>query len=338
MAHDAGPSNVFAKLAGVFEGSTVLVANGGKTAVSDDVLEERIATASFLMLGMSFPEKNAELEIRAGKMALHHGVPFGFFSDAPGAFKRPSFEELRKSASLVCLSADDRDAHKYFPKCSPMTKIVCTGSPAWEDYFLPADRFEARALMGAHDGETVILSPGIRDPIINIQMWSACLEATAIIQEDSALKFALVLTKHPGDTTPVEAYTALEEHGRILGIRVLFPSHKSDLLVPGADAVVHNQNSSVGLHAMCRRIPVVDFYGRIAMARLKNQAGSDRGQFFGTDAVGEVYNASPDTLAGALESAMLYNRSSQEARQEKLLPKLQQGEAGAKIKAAIESI
>ncbi len=335
-AHDAGPSNALGAFAKVLDSPAVFLANAGKTYLNEkatDAMRYSIRTADFVLIGMSFPEANAAIELMAAKTAAEARIPYGFCADIPGAWNRVWFAPYRASASLLLTVGGVEEIAKataLFPKAY----ITRTGNPEWEKYFLPASRSAARGAMGASDDEFVILSPGGKDAVLNIQSWSTVVEAASLYRSN----VAVVLTCHPGDRTPKDVYQSLAHYGQKLGVRVLCSETPSDVLVPGVDVVVQTPNFSVGLHAMCRRVPVIDMMGAMAAERVFENTGTREGQFAGTEAVLSLYyeEATAPALAQALVSVRT-NTVMREA-QERLLPPLKQGGAVAAMKAAVEEV
>ena len=336
VGFDMAPSKAFAELANVLELPVVLLAHAKKENVpSDDDIRDLVRQADFVLCGISQPAQNAHMELIAVEEARHRQIPFGFYSDAKGAWGRDTIAKFRDDASLILTvlgGTEVVDTEVMFPNA----QVVCTGNPLWEQYFVPADREKSRALCEASPDEFVVLSPGTEEPVITIQLWAAVIEA-AVMMGDGRDK-VVILTQHPGDQTPPEMYKLLVDYAPALDVRLVGPMKaSSDDYVPGVDAVVANMNSSVAVHAISRRIGTVDFYGPLAQERLKRGGAGIYGQHYNTGAVFDIYNASPTVLASVLDM-LVENPLMLEQDQETVHPPLQAGEAVQNMRRAIERV
>jgi hypothetical protein len=278
------------------------------------------------------------VEIMAAQIAKRLNIPFGFYADAKGAWRRETIAGFRDNASLVFVvyASEVEEAQGFFSKA----KVVHSGNPEWERYFLPADREAVRRSIGARSGDFVVLSPGTKEPVITILLWAAVLEAAFKVESfpKEGSKTIVILTQHPGDQTPPEMYGLLKEYAPALSVTLIGPSKiPSDELVPGVDAVVSNMNSSVAVHAICRRLGAVDFYGPIARERLKRGGAGHLGQHFGTGAVVDIYTGSPHELGIELDKLLENPKKLLEA-QERVHPSLRLGGAVSTMKTAIDMV
>jgi hypothetical protein len=344
VANDVAPSEAFNRLNKVLPG-TIFLNFGGKVPLDVEIARKDIEDAHFALFGMSNPEKNAAVEVAAAHIARDAGVPYGFYSDTFGAFGREWFKDLRNGASLVfvIVPGDVEAARDLYPNAN----VVCTGNPLWEDYFLPADSMKARDLMGAGENDFILLVSGEKGAANNIMLWGPAIEAAAEIATPH-MPIRVVIAPHPGDNTDPEIYSPLLEQASDLGVTVWVKPReiKSDSLVPrlldGGGVIVQRGNASLGIHGICRRLPVIDYYTPLAQMRLKRGSGNENGYFKGTRAVAEVYlyddQSEHGTLAEALYRVMIESGEEMEVRaaaQEAAIPTLEPGAAIAKMKAAI---
>jgi hypothetical protein len=84
----------------------------------------------------------------------------------------------------------------------------------------------------------------------------------------------VVICPHPGDTTPLEDYYNPVCRNAATNIRIVTKEQMSgpDLL-PGVDLVFESA-STIGIEAVCQRIPVVDWFSEIGLERLTKATGS----------------------------------------------------------------
>jgi hypothetical protein len=296
VGHDAAPSRALRKLVNHafdngYSTDFVLLEAGTISAPSEHSLEVKVKNADVVVIGMSTPEENAAIEIAAAHLCMRHGKPFGFYADTHGAYTRKHFKQFAQYAHLVFVVSDDDVgwAEKHFPNAN----IVITGNPLWADYFKPASREEARALMQALPNEYVVLAPGTKNATHNKTVWSATIKAAGMLKN----RF-VVCARHPGDKTSNDEYDYLVQLGNEHGVRVSFFSGSTDRCVPGADLVING--TSVRIHALARLIPVIDYFERSSQDWLEKDTGSRTGYFYGSRAVIDVYDETWEDLAGAM--------------------------------------
>lgn len=347
VANDVAPSEAFRRLNEVLPATTFLN-RGQKDPLDQNAAIEAVKGADFVLLGMSNPATNAAVEIAVAEAARSAGIPFGFYSDIFGAFNRKWFEHLRLDADLVFVIAPGRDVERA-QKVFPNAKVVCSYNPLWEDYFVPADPAEARALIAATDEEFIILTPGEKHAVNNIMLWGATIEAAAEVASSST-PVRVIVGPHPGDTkTPPEIYAPLVELGNELGFKVMMTPQgvKNDQIVPGLTnrgAIVQRGNSSLGIHGICRRVPVIDYYGPLSQRLHSRGSGDAHGYFYKTGAVIDLYSSedalNEETLGGELYHIKELGGTSDEMHkaQEAAIPELKPGAAVANMKQAIEEI
>lgn len=299
VAHDTASTVAFNKLwfhlrKHDFEVESVLL-NAGKVPLpSENELDRKIKWADITCIGMSAPEKNAFVELEAAQMCSWQDRKFGFYADTHSAWTRPHFSKFRERANFLFVV---NDAEVVAAKeLWPTTKIVNTGNPLWGEYFKPVERnMKREVLMLASEDTFVILCPGTKNAMHNMIVWSATIQAAAGIEDAF-----VILTLHPGDKTPRDAYDSLVNFGKGIGVRVDIPptEYKTDAFVPGADVVING--TSVRVHAIARRIPVIDYYEPLSQAWLKKDTGSDHSYFASTGAVHSVYGKNWEELKAEL--------------------------------------
>ncbi len=301
VSNDKAPTDAFLKL------SPHLIDHGHKVSHAVFGGAGGGEWADIALIGMSTPEKNAEIEIAAARECIRLGKPFGFYADAHGAWTRPHFAEFREKASFVFVVADEPGTMKMWPNA----RIIKTGNPLWAQYFKPVDRKAAREAMSAFDQDFVILCPGTKNRTHNLLVWNAVIQAAKGIHTAQ-----VVLSPHPGDKTDPMIYQDLAQLAAQDAVCVDIPRNKTDELVPGADVVING--TSVRVHAIARGIPVIDYYEPLSQTWLENDTGKSRSYFADSGAVLGLYGkqASWPALASLFDKV---------ARDPKLLQKGQEG-------------
>lgn len=346
VGHDVAPTRAFQHLMQAttrqdFEIESFL-ADGGEKGEIDIVLMRRaIRAADFVLIGMSSPQENASAEIAAAQEARKSAVPYGLYSDTFGAFNREWFWPCRENAAMLFLpvgGGEVDEARRLFTNAN----IVVTGNPLWEEYSEPQDTDASRALISASHDDFVILCPGDKSAINTIMLWGAVMEAGYTLSTN--IPVVIVLAAHPGDKTPPEIYAPFFNLGTAMDVRVVKTPRgaKADDLVAGANVIVH-RNTSVGIHALYKRKPVVDFYGPLAQEFLRRATGKTQSYFYGTGAVFDLYIAREEWADFGSLASILRQIHKQEglnlvdrAALENLLPTLKIGEAANNMKKALE--
>jgi hypothetical protein len=286
VGHDKAPTSAFRLLSAHIEASGHAcrshLLDAGTASAPNEGLAELVATCDSLLIGMSTPAKNAAAEISAAETCIAARKPFGFYADTHGAWTRPHFEHLRsRTEFLLVVNSDEADrARTLFPRA----RINVTGNPLWGAFFEPADRNASRKIVGALESEHIVLAPGTKNPMHNTIVWSAVVQAASRLENH-----AVVLAKHFGDNTPDDVYRWYVHFGSKLNTRVVLTSHPPDDLVPGADRVVNG--TSVRVHAIARRIPVIDYYEPLSQEWLDDDTGSRFSYFRDSGAVLGVYGS-----------------------------------------------
>ncbi len=345
VANDMAASKAFERLNEILPGKAFL-SFGGKNPLNEEEVVEAVQDADFVLIGMSNPPENTVVEVAAARAAVGAGTRFGFYSDTFGAYNRISFEPFREQASLVLVIApgeDERGAYEIFPNA----EVTCTYNPLWSDYFLPVSREEARKLTGATDDDFVILAAGENHAVMMIHFCSEVIEAASeIVQPDFPVR--VVIAPHPGEKRITsEMYDQLRSFNEEFGITVMMipDGVKTDQIIPGADVIVQRFNSSSGIHGICRRIPVIDFYTPMAQKFLKRISGSEEGYFVDSNAMIHIYPDHEDSDYDTLSEALLEARTGHEGvrddmlrDQEQVIPHQEPGTAVANMKQAIEGL
>ncbi len=347
VATDFAYSQIFRKLCQAFaQRHTVhfidILGNGKTVSVPD--IESAFNTHAIhgVLAGMSNKPETAEAEMRACMKARERGIPYGFFAELPDvAVGRSWLNELKKDASFLFVIDEEtaQAAAPQYPKAHTEGNIIVSLDVRRDDWFFPeVTRNEVRRKMGIALNEMTILCPGTKDLVPNILLFGAVVEAASLCQGRSIL-----LSIHPGDKKEhLSAYESLVNlasatvQTKII-TKEMMPT--SELLV-GCDIVVQSM-STVGHHAACLRIPVIDFLTKIDIERYKRENSDSAGWW-----LSEV-NASiriwGDTMQLSATIEQLTNHGLQNIKlrqaQEKAFPKpKQKGEAIDRVCKAIHTI
>lgn len=271
LAHDFAPSQGLSKLQEslIQHGHTVtsFFCFGKNISISDNTLKEHIRTADILVTGMSSSEFLTQEERRAAHIAFTEHTHFGFYSDTYENFNNPWFSLFRETASfLFVLNAQDaKEARRIFPSAL----IVPTGNPMWEKFEHPSlNKSKTRKKLGIVPEQHVILVPGTKDFVTNIQLFQSVIVAVSKMGHPVTLYLSL----HPGDRNDPQKYKALATHG----IQIHMPQTKmwsGRMLLPAADLVIASA-STIDIEAAHQRIPVIDFFTTLSKKRLRGTTGS----------------------------------------------------------------
>lgn len=252
-AHDAGPTKAFFEIMQTPEELFPILYTGTKGPLpNDNALRQQIAGVDVVLVGLSSAEGHHALEAKVAAFAAQMHTPLACFSDTFGAWNRWWCRDtLLSSHVLFVVSAREvSSARRMFPNA----RVVAVGNPAWGDYLTPKERSEVRERLGYAQKERVYLAPGTKNPVVNILLWSNTLHALKALRGERRL----LLAPHPGDTTDHALYERLVHLSPGIRVEFLPKGCTTDDVVPGVDAVVHTGNSSTGVHALCRGIPVID--------------------------------------------------------------------------------
>lgn len=269
-AHDKGPSRALRPVELLLGPGTISwLHDGNAVGLDADSASSYLSSeADAILTGMSSPAHNAAFELSLARIAKDAGLPLALFADTFGAWQRSWFAPVRDYAKLLFVAHEREieEARKLFPNA----RVLACGNPSWDAYFAPASRDEARAKLGL-PSERVVLSPGMKDPALNFALWTTLAEAT---RRDLPVRLHVLLAPHPGDRTNAGVYASLFPYaGENATIGFLPAGVTADQAVPAADAVVHSGNSSVGLHALCRGIPVIDCPAPLMGAYVERETG-----------------------------------------------------------------
>jgi hypothetical protein len=306
---------------------------GKPLAISIPEIETAIKKASAVLLGMSSSLELAKEEIAAGRKAAELGIPFGFYADTYGVYKRPWFKDLREQTSFIFVINENegRGAKEIFPHA----KIIISGNPAWEDFCSPKYSYkEVRINLGIESNEKMVLSPGGKLAISNILLWGAVIEAAhSPILAPFSLK--IFLATHPGDPNPPEIYSDLEKFSRIPVKIIPSQNIKISDLVPGCDILIESYTTT-GIEAAHQRKPVIDFFTEIALNRLQSMTGTRNWELCDLGAAEPVYGCSLN-LANSM--ARLLTRDGfapMKQQQEEIYPHLFKGAVAQKMVFALQ--
>lgn len=294
VARDAAPSRAFMRLAKELQSRRhevyFFVGDGKPLDATLDGVRAGVKAADVAVIGMSSSLALAEPELAACEAASQAGKPYGFYLDTANCHNREWFGDFRNKAGFF-FAINEREAKKVH-ESYPQARVVATGNPLREDAFFPKfTRAQVREKLGVAEDETLVLAPGGKSPVVNIQVWGAVLDALTRFGER---KWRVVLALHPGDRTPfavdpdvVKKLAAENIKGmmpamdvfniflsdaaaqiRIYNDLVKFAPPKltvsllgkdamaTDDMVAGADLIVEH-GSSIGVFAASQRKPVV---------------------------------------------------------------------------------
>ena len=272
VAQDFAPSQALEMLARqmIKRGHEVwtFLASGKEMSV-DENIKSQIDNSDVVITGMSSSPKLSAMEREAIQAAIEADVPFCCYADSFGCYNRPWFQELLPSAArlFVINEAEAKAAAELFTD-SQKPEIVVSGNPTWEKFAFPElTRERVRESLGIGSSEFVIMSPGIKDLVINILLWGSIIEAVSKTDRD----VRVILSLHPGDPNDLQLYQSLT---KCEGVRVdIIPASKmrGSEMLPGVDLVVESF-STIGIEAAFQRIPVIGFLSKFAKDRRRQQA------------------------------------------------------------------
>lgn len=277
VGHDVAPSQALQKVADELVKRDVGVRAyfGHGTGIADGGMAELVAEhVDAVICGMSSSPGWAEYEIRTAESAKQMGIPYGFYSDAYGCYQRPWFGSLRNEASFVFVlkDAEAKDARRMFPKA----KVVVSGNPMWESFFLPTTpKEEIRSRLKIEASRKMVFCSGGKILKINQQNFSATIHAVRTLNAEKD-QFTLVLGPHPGDPdfrdNPAiydDLFRDVQDSVRVASKNEVTTSE----LVEGCDLVVDGGASTVSIEGACRRKPVINFFTDASLARLQQTTG-----------------------------------------------------------------
>lgn len=275
LAHDVAPSQALKMIEKELMTRDLSVwsylGNGGEITADPSDIAATIRNSDVVLLGMSSSEKLATEEIAAAEAALEHRTPYGFYADIYKCVRRPWFERVREGASFVfVINSDEATAAR---ELFPNAKVVISGNPLWEDFFMPKrPREEVREKLEVASDETMVLCPGGKSAVVNILHWGGVIEALSDLSTDPK-HWKIFLALHPGDKTPPDFYQDLVTHSRVPAKIVAKEFLSSSEMLSGCDLVIESC-STIGIEAACLRKPVISYLSEIALGRLEKGSGS----------------------------------------------------------------
>ncbi len=309
VARDKAPSDAFVKLtSALFEAKAdyeAPIGGGFPIGVPMSDFAEKVKSSDAVLCGMSSTPGLAKEEIVAAEAAAAMGVPFGFYADTFGAIKRPWFAHLGNNASFIFVinGKEAAAAREIFPNA----RIVVSGNPMWEDFFTPKlPREEVRRRLEIMDRQRVILCPGGKLPVVNIQHFGGTISAANMMYKypDDCV---VVLSVHPGDEyyrKDPHIYDGLARYSKTPVLIVPQERMSGSELIAGCDVVVESA-STIGIEAVCQRKPVIEFFSETALGRLEELTGSREWELCCEQGVAENILYDPSALSSAMHNALV---------------------------------
>lgn len=309
------------------------------------VVNETIAKSEIAVVTMS---ETSEAEVAAAQSAVKHGVSLALVAlgSSFNAYRNEAFAPVREHAELLFVVNEEeaRAAHELFPN----TKIVPSGNPEWESFFMPAlSREEVRKRLDLTDDMIFVLVVG--DKKINLNRSLAMQTINAVRSHSYALPFSVIFSVHPGheplsgmDQTPTEHELVsfyqrlIEEYSPNARIGVSCKAHPYGIgtpqMIAGADIVIGGTSTEL-IRAACQRIRSIAVLTYEALGSTNELAWRpcDWG------AIRPVYGQSSVHMAHNI-AAILSEQGFEDARkrQMKAFPEQAPGTAIAKMVAAIK--
>lgn len=278
VATDLAPSQAFGRVIELLNARHLelhqLICNGkilefGAFVVS--ALRESLTEAGVVLIGMSSSIERAQIELFAAITALRNQIPYGFYADNYNTWNRSWFSDVLKNASFLFV-INEEEKEKVIAKF-PDLNVIVSGNPMWEEFHFPKyTREQVRQKLGLGERETIILSPGIKSPVVNIRMWSELVD-TLYNDKVSGTYFHLLLAPHPGDPTPLSVYDDLIKYSPIPTEIITREIMSSSDILPGIDVLVEC-GSTLAIEAAHLRKLVISFFTPLALARLEKMTGS----------------------------------------------------------------
>ena len=336
VARDVAPANALESLFAYIRESGVVDTHGifgyGKPFdASLDAINNLVGSATVVLLGMSSLSSLSREELFAAEVAYKFGIPFGFYSDTFGTFRRPWFENYREKANFLFVINEDeaRSAKELFPKA----RIVVSGNPLWENFFFPKKTRKAvRGDLTFTDDDRVILCPGGKNLTVNLLHLGGVIEAVSRMDKDHKHWYVL-FSKHPGDPNSTDAYGDLVKYSRS-PLRVVTKEEFSGSdMISGADVVIESA-STMGIEAACQRIPVIEYFSEIALNRLEEANGIREWELVKLGAAREVRGNITDLFNTILDLLLYGGDKKLREVQERVFPK--PAELGTSLKIMTE--
>jgi hypothetical protein len=351
-AYDAGPTVALARVwmeGGRIDWKPFLLNAGKQESPSADELVRAVLAADVVVVGMS-SKKTAAFEIEVCQKAMAVRRPLVFFSDSFGTWAREWFAPFRDYVSLVTVVVPSEIAAAQ--ALYPNAKVVATGNPAWEQFHEPyqmRDQKQLWRLLDARRTDFLILISGCKDTAVNKEMIETVLEAAEKLAYLRGPDYKLILSLHPGDTTPVEHYSDWaayhsEIHIGSSGQFIVLPPDviRGDVAVAGVDVVVTYNAASVALRAVAHSQAVVVLRTPLALARLRSESGTEENPLVPKAALSTDDNKA--NLVAVLSIAYEWQTDTEpyftksRADQVAFFPPVQKGASAKAIIAALEDL
>lgn len=235
-----------------------------------EVSTSRLIGTDIFIVGMTSEERFALPEVACATLGRKLNTDVFFYADTFGVWNRPWFEsvitELQGLATIFVLNEEEAGlAQAKFPSAT----VVATGNPCWDKFFFPTKTREmVRLTLGINNGERVMLCPWGKSKEVNILHGQKAIEVAG--QTGVGL---VTISPHPGDMTPLEDYYSVAKGAPVSVRFVTMNEMPCSDLIPGVDLVFESA-STIGIEAVCQRVPVVDWFSDIALARLEKATGS----------------------------------------------------------------
>ena len=303
---------------------------GGKPLVSSsDQIESDVQNSNLLFLGMSCSPELAKEEIGATKVAVEHGVRFGFYADLFGTSSRTFFTPFRGQTSFVFVISEEeaKSTRRLFPNA----EVVPSGNPVLEGAFtVLKSNAEVRALFGLEEKDLLMYCTAGKDLEVNRLHFRAVVEAVSLLCTKERWKIFFML--HPGDQNPPSAY---EDFIQTEGIWVRLISSKdvkvkglaSLDLISACDLMIAAVSTS-GIEAACLRKPVIDFFSEPGLKRMREQTGYEVWPPVAFGVSRAAHNC--QELACAIDDLMSSGFNAMRVRQEACFPKPATADAAVK--------
>jgi len=291
VAGDAAPSGAFEQLGETLQGdprSEVVkyLCIGKPNPFADKEVIGTVSKAEIAILGMSSSDTMRQVELLAAVTARYAGIPYGFYGDIVGCWRRARLfgnEQLLNGVSFY-FGIDQKDADEA-KETFPNARCFGTGNPLRDQMAVPPriTREEVRGKLGIAEGEIVVLAPGGTFPEDNIVIWTILVEALNTLSKWSGKKYRLILSVHPGDRLPFQvdgdSHKSLGLYERLVmcvpdsvSTTLLMRGNKFSLSTPdvvaGCDIVVDN-GTSITLCAAYQRKPCITFQSWMAARQLE---------------------------------------------------------------------
>ncbi len=264
---DIGPRNILKLIASALTRKGVepieFYDGQGNPVLDDDT--------KILILGMSSSEELAKEEVYMADEAIKRRVETFYVADTFGSWNRPWFEDvITRSEEWANIFVINEEEAQFAKEKYPNARVTVTGNPCWDGFFFPRNTREmVRLPLGINNGERVMLCPWGKSKEVNILHGKKAIEVAG--QTGVGL---VIISPHPRDENPLEDYYEPVCKASRVNIRFITQDQMSGPdLIPGAD-IVFESASTIGIEAVCQRVPVVDWFSEIALARLERATGS----------------------------------------------------------------